>query len=309
MAEFTEKYINPFTDYGFKRLFGEEPSKELLLDFLNELLKQEQGRITHLTYLKSDQLGSSEDERKAVFDLYCENERGEKFIVELQKTKQKFFKDRTVYYSTFPIREQAKRGSDWNFELNAVYTIAILDFVFDEDKAEKDKFRYDVKLTDIETCKVFYDKLTFIYLEMPKFSKPLSALTTHFDKWMYVLRNLNKLDRVPDELREGIFLKLFELAEIARFSPKEAEAYEESLKSYRDLKNSLDTAREEGIIQGRQEGREEGRQEGREEGRQEGIELVLKVIDLSKSGKNIDEIASQVGISKERVTEILRKIK
>jgi predicted transposase YdaD len=98
---------------------------------------------------------------------------------------------------------------------------------------------------------------------------------------------------VPDELREGIFLKLFELAEIARFSPKEAEAYEESLKSYRDLKNSLDTAREEGIIQGRQEG----------------IELVLKVIDLSKSGKNIDEIASQVGISKERVTEILRKIK
>jgi predicted transposase/invertase (TIGR01784 family) len=307
--EFTEKYINPFTDYGFKRLFGEEPSKELLLDFLNELLKQEQGRITHLTYLKSDQLGSSEDERKAVFDLYCENERGEKFIVELQKTKQKFFKDRTVYYSTFPIREQAKRGSYWNFELNAVYTIAILDFVFDEDKAEKDKFRYDVKLTDIETCKVFYDKLTFIYLEMPKFSKPLSALTTHFDKWMYVLRNLNKLDRVPDELREGIFLKLFELAEIARFSPKEAEAYEESLKSYRDLKNSLDTAREEGIIQGRQEGREEGRQEGREEGRQEGIELVLKVIDLSKSGKNIDEIASQVGISKERVTEILRKIK
>jgi predicted transposase/invertase (TIGR01784 family) len=297
MAEFTEKYINPFTDYGFKRLFGEEPSKELLLDFLNELLKQEQGRITHLTYLKSDQLGSSEDERKAVFDLYCENERGEKFIVELQKTKQKFFKDRTVYYSTFPIREQAKRGSDWNFELNAVYTIAILDFVFDEDKAEKDKFRYDVKLTDIETCKVFYDKLTFIYLEMPKFSKPLSALTTHFDKWMYVLRNLNKLDRVPDELREGIFLKLFELAEIARFSPKEAEAYEESLKSYRDLKNSLDTAREEGIIQGIAQGREEG------------IELVLKVIDLSKSGKNIDEIASQVGISKERVTEILRKIK
>jgi predicted transposase YdaD len=103
------------------------------------------------------------------------------------------------------------------------------------------------------------------------------------------------------------------LAEIARFSPKEAEAYEESLKSYRDLKNSLDTAREEGIIQGRKEGREEGRQEGREEGRQEGreegIELVLKVIDLSKSGKNIDEIASQVGISKERVTEILRKIK
>lgn len=245
MAEFAEKYVNPFTDYGFKRLFGENPSKDLMLDFLNELLKHEQGEITSLTYLKSDKLGSSEEDRKAVFDLYCENEKGEKFIVELQKTKQKFFKDRTVYYSTFPIREQAQRGSDWNFELNAVYTIAILDFVFDDDKSEKDKFRYDVKLTDVETCRVFYDKLTFIYLEMPKFRKDVKELQTRFDKWMYVIRNLNKLDRIPDELREGIFEKLFELAEIAKFSPDEVQAYEDSLKSYRDLKNSLDTAREE----------------------------------------------------------------
>jgi len=88
MPEFVEKFIDPFTDYGFKRLFGEEPNKELLLDFLNELLKSEQGNITSLTYLKSDKLGHSEDDRKAVFDLYCENEDGKKFIVELQKTKQ-----------------------------------------------------------------------------------------------------------------------------------------------------------------------------------------------------------------------------
>ncbi len=249
MEERREKYINPFTDYGFKRLFGEEPNKDLLLDFLNELLKHEQGRITELTYLKSDKLGSSEEDRKAVFDLYCQNERGEKFIVELQKTKQKFFKDRTVYYSTFPIREQAQRGSDWTFELKAVYTIAILDFIFDEGKREPDKYRYDVKLTDIETCKVFYDKLTFVYLEMPKFQKDVKELTTRFDQWMFVIRNLNKLDRVPDELREGIFEKLFEVAEIAKFSPEEAEAYEESLKSYRDLKNSLDTAKEEKAIE------------------------------------------------------------
>ena len=75
MAEFIEKYINPFTDYGFKRLFGEEPNKELLLDFLNELLKHEQGRITNLTYLKSDKLGSSEEERKAVFDCIVKTKR------------------------------------------------------------------------------------------------------------------------------------------------------------------------------------------------------------------------------------------
>lgn len=196
MAEFVEKYINPFTDYGFKKLFGEELNKDLLLDFLNELLKEEQGQIKELTYLKTEHLGLTELDRKAIFDLYCENERGEKFIVELQKSKQNFFKDRTVYYSTFPIREQAKRA-DWNYELKAVYTIAILDFVFEADKNEPDKFRYDVKLKDIETNKVFYDKLTFIYLEMPKFKKTIDELETRFDKWLYVISNLNKLDRIP----------------------------------------------------------------------------------------------------------------
>ncbi len=287
MEEQREKYINPFTDYGFKRLFGEEPNKDLLLDFLNELLKNEQGRITELTYLKSDKLGSSEEDRKAVFDLYCQNERGEKFIVELQKTKQKFFKDRTVYYSTFPIREQAQRGSDWSFELKAVYTIAILDFVFDEDKSEPDKFRYDVKLTDIETCRVFYSKLTFVYLEMPKFGKTAGELETRFDKWMYVIRNLNKLDRIPDELREGIFEKLFEVAEIAKFSPEEVQAYEDSLRSYRDLKNSLDTAFEEGI--------------------EKGIEKVA--INGIKQGKSDELIMELTGLDLEQIKYLKEKLK
>lgn len=284
MPEFVEKYINPFTDYGFKRLFGEEPNKALLLDFLNELLKNEQGKITSLTYLKTDKLGNSEDDRKAIFDLYCENEKGEKFIVELQKTKQKYFKDRTVYYSTFPIREQAQRGSDWSFELKAVYTIAILDFIFDTDEKQPDKFRYDVKLTDTDTCDVFYDKLTFIYLEMPKFNKPVGSLDTRFDKWMYVIRNLNKLDRIPGELREGIFEQLFRVAEIAKFTKAEADAYEDSLKSYRDLKNSLDTAFEEGIEQGIEKGIEKVAMNGIRQGKSD--ELILEMTGLTQQQLN-----------------------
>lgn len=203
MANIAEKYINPFTDYGFKKIFGEEMNKDLLLDFLNELLKNEQGQITSISYKKTINLGDTEVDRKAIFDIYCENEKGEKFIVELQKTKQNFFKDRTVYYSTFPIREQALQ-TDWNFELKAIYTIAILDFVFDEDKDEPQKYRYDVKLADIETNKVFYNKLTFVYLEMPKFNKTIDELVTRFDKWLFVIKNLHKLDRIPDKLKEKI---------------------------------------------------------------------------------------------------------
>ncbi|MCI5141669.1 MAG: Rpn family recombination-promoting nuclease/putative transposase [Candidatus Electrothrix sp. ATG1] len=244
-----ERYINLFTDYGFKKIFGEEPNKNLLLDFLNELLREEQGEIRDLTYLKTEQLGDTHIDRKAIFDLYCENERGEKFIVELQKSKQNFFKDRALYYSTFPIREQAERG-DWNFKLKAVYTVAILDFVFDEDKNQPDKYRYDVKLSDVETNKVFYDKLTFIYLEMPKFKKSLEELKTRFDKWLYVIRNLNRLEKIPDTLREQVFEQLFDSAEIARFTPDQIRSYEKSLKFYRDMQNTLDTAKEEGRVSG-----------------------------------------------------------
>jgi len=289
MTNFEEKYINPFTDYGFKKLFGEEPNKDLLLDFLNELLKHEQGEIVDLTYLKSEHLGITEMDRRAIFDLYCENEKGEKFIVELQKSKQYFFKDRTVYYSTFPIREQAKRA-EWDFELKAVYTIAILDFVFDEDKDEPDKFRYDVKLTDIETQKIFYDKLTFIYLEMPKFNKTIDELKTRFDKWLFVLRNLNRLDRVPDKLKERIFEKLFETAEIAKFTPTQVQSYEDSLKYYRDLKNSLDTARDEGMT------------EGIEKGIEKGIEQIAK--NALKLGKPISEIIELTGLTKQQIEKL-----
>ncbi|HEX3006246.1 MAG TPA: Rpn family recombination-promoting nuclease/putative transposase [Bacteroidales bacterium] len=282
MSDFVEKYINPFTDYGFKKLFGEEINKDLLLDFLNELLKEEQGRITHLTYLKTDHLGTTEINRKAIFDLYCENEKGEKFIVEPQKTKQNFFKDRTVYYSTFPIREQAKR-SDWDYELKAVYTIAILDFVFESDKSEPNKFRYDVKLKDIETNKVFYDKFTFIYLEMPKFNKSVEELDNRFDKWLYVLKNLNKLDRVPDKLREHIFDKLFEIAEIARFTPEQVRSYEDSLKYYRDLKNSLDTARGEGKVEAK-------------------VEVAR---NLLKNGVSMDIIIRSTGLTEDEIRKLV----
>ncbi len=294
MIEFVEKYINPFTDYGFKKLFGEEPNKDLLLDFLNELLREEQGVIVDLTYLKTEQLGSTEVDRKAIFDLYCENEKGEKFIVELQKTKQNFFKDRSVYYSTFPIRDQAKRA-EWDYELKAVYTIAILDFVFDSDKNEPEKFRYDVKLKDCETHRVFYDKLTFIYLEMPKFNKTIDELTTRFEKWLYVIRNLNKLDRIPDKLKEQIFEKLFETAEIAKFTPDQVLSYEDSLKYYRDMKNSLDTAKEEGKIEGKIEGLIEGERKAK-------IEMARNLLER---GIAVSIIAQASGLSEAEV-EALR---
>jgi len=289
-----DRYISPFTDFGFKKLFGTEPNKDLLIDFLNELLRKDEGEIVDLSYLSKEQLGRAEDDRKAIFDIYCENEKGDKFIVEIQKAKQRYFKDRSIYYSSFPIQSQGKQGK-WNFQLTSVYTIGILDFIFEEDKDDPDIYHHEVQLFDKSTQKVFYDKLTYIYLEMPKFTKTEAELETHFDKWLFVLRNLEDLTKRPEKLQEKVFAKLFAQAEIASYTDDEYAQYEESLKYYRDLNNSIDTAFDEGKVEGRVEGRVEGEIKGVIKGK---VETAKK---MKKKDYDINDIAEITGLS---VTEI-----
>jgi predicted transposase/invertase (TIGR01784 family) len=271
----TEKYVNLFTDFGFKKLFGEENSKEHLIAFLNTLLPP-QHQIIELNYAHNEKLGATQADRKAIFDLHCKNDKDEYFIVELQKAKQNYFKDRSIYYATFPIQEQSVQG-DWDFKLKAVYTIGILDFEFDEDKKQDNHdVVHRVQLKD-QNNKVFYDKCTFIYLTLPNFNKTADALETDQEKWFFLFQNLHKLDSIPPKLKQAVFESIFEKAQIAKFKPAERQAYEDSLKYYRDIKNSIDTARDDGKIEGKAEGieigKEIGKQEGIELGKQEGIEL------------------------------------
>ena len=313
-----DKYVSPFTDFGFKRLFGTEVNKDLLQDFLNELLKGEEEPIRELTFLKNEQLGRSEFDRNAVYDIYCENEKGEKFIVEIQKAKQKFFKDRSIFYSTFPIQDQAIKGANWNFELKAVYTVGILDFVFDEDEgpeADPKQYMYKARLVDEYSGKVFFDKLKYIYLALPKFRKTEEELETRFDKWLYILKNLPNFESLPPKLEERIFERFFRQAEIAQFTPEEHASYQDSLKVARDLNNVVETAleeaREEARKQGRDEGLEEGRQQGRQQGLKKGLEqgieqgtkraTLLIAKEMKKKGIADKTIAELTGLSLEEI--------
>ncbi|WP_300181290.1 Rpn family recombination-promoting nuclease/putative transposase [uncultured Aliivibrio sp.] len=289
MTYLTDKYLNPFTDFGFKKLFGSEANKTILIDFLNTLLEGEESTIVDLTFISNEQLGKQIVDRRAVFDIYCENEKGEKFIVELQKSKQNFFKDRSVFYSSFPIQEQGQKGN-WNFELKAIYTIAILDFVFDEDKEDKEKYFYKVKLSDVDTNKVFYDKLTFIYLEMPKFTKALADLTTHFERWMYVFKNLETLQDYPESLTEGVFKSFFAEAELAQLPLEKQREYENSLKYYRDLNNVIDTAFDDGKELGKAEGIELGKAEGILEVARNLLDVLDNHTIALKTGLSVEEI-------------------
>ena len=233
------KYINPYTDFGFKKLFGEEANKDLLIDFLNQLLP-DYHQIAKLTFRNNENLSEFAFERSAIFDIHCEAQNGERFIVEMQKAKINFFKDRSLFYTTFPIREQAKRGNEWDFRLTPIYMIAILDFLYDEE-AEKQKFLRSVALRD-EDGELFYDKLHFKFIQMPLFNKTENELVTHFDKWIYFLKNLASSNSIPDILREPIFEKAFHEAEIAAMTSNEYDNYQKSLMKYIEIREVVNTA-------------------------------------------------------------------
>ena len=272
------RYINPYTDFGFKKIFGEEASKPQLIDFLNSLLP-EKNKIINLTFKNNEQLGNNELDRKAIYDIYCENENGEKFIVELQKAKQNYFKERTIYYSTFPIREQAERGEclpagqAGNFNLTAVYCIGILDFTFDDydTEPEKSEYLHTINLKN-QHGNVFYDKLTYVYLEMPNFDKRESQLETRLDKWLYFIKHLEDFQKIPNIFSDEVFEKAFEKAELSKLGQSELNKYENSLKVYRDYKNTIDTAFDEGKLEVARNLKYEGM----------GNDFIMKVTGLTK---------------------------
>ena len=305
-----ERYINPYTDFGFKKLFGTEMNKDLLISFLNALFQGEKSEITDIQYLNGEHLGDGYGDRRAIFDVYCTSVDGSRFIVEMQKAEQEYFKDRSLYYSTAAIREQAPKGK-WDYHLDEVYTIGVLNFVFANDEYPADSYRHEIKLKDVEDNHVFYDKLTFVYLEMPKFNKREDELVTMLDKWMFAIRNLAGLLDRPLALQDRVFTKLFEQAEIAKYNPAERRMYEESRKEYWDYTSTLQTAEKKGRAEGRAEGLAEGIEKGLAEGIEKGLAEGQRKAneDMARKLKSMgvlsaEQIAETTGLSVEEIEKL-----
>ena len=277
MRQVEERYISLLTDFGFKRIFGTAMNKDLLICFLNSLFNGRQV-VKDVSYLNPEHVGDVYTDRRAIFDVYCEGENGEKFIVEMQNAYQTYFKDRSLFYSTFPIREQA----------------ALLNFDMNEEAFEKEKIRHSVQLCDTATHKVFYDKLEFIYVEIAKFNKSLEELETLYDKWLYALKNLYKLTQRPKELCDKVFDRLFEEAEIAKFTPQELREYEASKIAYRDIKNSVDTAKREGIAEGMEKGMKKGMEK-------KSLEIAKKMLTKGMDEATVMEIT---GLTAELIQQL-----
>ena len=293
------KFINPFTDVGFKRIFGQEFSKPLLLDFLNSLLEGEK-YIVNLTFLDKEQPALYDEDRSLIYDIYCETDEGEHIIVEMQNKSQPYFKSRSIYYISESIARQGERGSSWNYAIDSVYLIAFLNFI---PLDFKQQFRTDVVLAEKNTVDQFSDKLRMIYLQLPLFKKEADECENQVERWIYLLKNMETLSRLPWAAQSAVFKKLESIADVGAMSRDERLKYDEALRKYRDTISVFEGVRMDGLMEGRMEGRKEGRKEGRMEGRMEGqrSEKMENARKMKIYGLALDMIAEITGLSIEEV--------
>jgi predicted transposase/invertase (TIGR01784 family) len=280
------KYIDPLVDFAFKKIFGSEPNKDLLIDFLNQVF-QRRKHIVDLIYNKNEHPGELKDEGAAIFDLLCTGDKGEQFLIEVQRGRQGYFKERALFYTSRLISNQAPRGnrSVWAYNIAEVYFIALLeDFTLED--SPKTAYLHDICLCNRGTGEIFYDKLGYTYIELLKFVKAETELETELDKWLYVLKNMSRMDKIPAYLRKPIFEKLFSIAEYTNLTKEEKTMYDSNLKYKWDNKNVLDFA----VKEAKREGKfEEARAIARE---------------FKKMGISIEDIAKGTGLSIEEIEKL-----
>ena len=304
------KYIDLMVDWSFKKIFGTEVNKDILIEFLKVIFPQY--AISDITYVPTEQLGIMEDDRKAIFDVLCRTEDGKTFLVEMQRGYQKHFFERALFYTSFPIMkqgkkalaEEAKGNRPWDFSLDGVFFLGILNFKYEDDEMTEHRYR----LMEATSKKLMTDKLEFVFVEVEKFDKGEDELETDLDKWLYLLKNMSNLLERPERLRDRIFTKLFDVAELAQLDDKDRTNYIKSMNTERDTYNQIEYARETGREEGHKEGKEEGLKEGKEEGIKEGREegAKQKSFDIAKrmleKGIDIETISELTGLTAEEVS-------
>ena len=179
-------FINPFVDRGFKILFGQESSKELLIELINDLLEGEH-HVEDLSYMDKEDPGETTDDRGTVFDLLCKDQDGTTFIVELQNARQTYFYERALYYLCRMIASQGKKGESWEFELVPVYGIFLLNFR----SGKTDKVRTDLVIADRDTGEQKGRNFREIFIEFPLFNKTEAECETPLDYWLSLIPQHN----------------------------------------------------------------------------------------------------------------------
>ena len=280
----TSRYANILLDYWFKRTFGREISKRLMILVLREIIPEVD--IQDITYTNKEHPNPFPNDHGVVFDIECKSSDGTRFIVEMQLAEQHYLMERALFYSTFSIQEQLLKGNS-EYSFMPVYFIAMMDFVTHLEDPEKFFYKYDLR--DISSGELMTNRVHYYFLELPKI-RSISESSTDLEKFCYAMHNMTALKSRPREMQAEIFELLFNSAEIANFTPEEKIKYEHDMTTERDRRNQLAFSYDKGVQEGMERGREEGREEGRNQEREDVLNR-MKALGLPQ--ETIDAILKQ----------------
>ena len=326
-----QKYLNPTNDFVFKRIFGTEKNKDILIHFLNDVVDSIHRKtdIVEVSFLKTVQEPDLAVKKQSLVDVLCTDQEGKRYIVEMQVATHAGFEKRAQYYASKAYSSQLLRGEEYD-NLQEVLFIAITDYiVFPKKKGWLsthiilDKKSHEHDLQDFH----------FTFIELPKFTKSLEDLTLMVDKWAYFFKHAHAT--TPSALAQliqdmPVLAKAYHELECANYNEKELNSYEQVLKYRRDakaawkgatnkgieegieegIKKGIAKGRKEGIAKGRakgkEEGRKEGKEEGKEEGRKEGISQTKRetVLNMRAANLSVHIIAQVTKLSDKEIEEI-----
>ena len=266
------KYADLLNDEVFKLVFGRESTKDVMIEFLNQVILDR--KILDLEFIDKEMHPIERDAKGTVYDMFCKTDDGSKIIVEVQRRKQPFYPERALYYSTFQIQRQVEAGAEY-YDFLPVYVVSILDFVMDDDPQSK-VVRTAYRLYEDNSHKLLTDRVTFIFIELPKFTKTVEELDGNILEGMYFcFKNMTELESRPEVLDHHVFTKIFDVTELYNMDQDTRDKVLENMTTERDLRNQMIYAREEG--------------------REEGITLAIK--NMAENGLDVEKISEIMKIS------------
>ena len=256
------RYADLLVDEVFKLVFGRESTKDVMIEFLNQVIPDR--TIVDLEFIDKEMHPIERDAKGTVYDMFCKTNDGARIIVEVQRRKQPFYPERALYYSTFQIQRQVEAGAK-DYDFLPVYVISILDFMIDT-KSTSDKVKTTYRLYEEDSHNLLTDRVTFIFIELPKFRKSIQELDGNILEGMYFcFKNIAILDERPGVLDHQIFRRIFEVTELYNMDQVTRNKVLDKMTTERDLINQMAYARKVAIEEGLAEGRAEGRAEERAE--------------------------------------------
>ncbi|NGX60965.1 MAG: hypothetical protein K940chlam9_00440 [Chlamydiae bacterium] len=292
-----KRYLDPKNDLAFKKIFGSEKHKEIPIDFLNASLCLEgEDQIEDLEFLNTVQPPEVEARKESIVDVLVRDQKGNRYIVEMQVAKIQGFEKRAQYYAAKTYCAHFNSGHKYS-DLKRVIFLAITDYIV---FPEKKDYKSDHVILDNKTLEHDLKDLSFTFVELPKFHKENHELVTIEDKWYYFFKHAHESDNVNELIANHPEIKeAYEALDRFNWTEKEILGYEKLIMNTADNRGILDAAIEEGMEKGMEKGIQKGMQKGIEKGMEEGIRKTAQ--GMLKHGIPLEEIVNITGLSEAEI--------